>query len=195
MNTEQANIVQPIGKAIAAAFVKAQAEFGPALKTSTNPHFKSKYAGLEECVEAVSPALHKNGIAIIQRTQLCENGIIVETVLVHTSGETLSGGLLHVPASKNDPQGYGSALTYARRYSLMATCGIAAEDDDGNAASKPVSYTTQRKPTARTTDEIESIAADVIKLNRPDKPLPPGKAAAKTEAATSSKDDDDLPWN
>jgi hypothetical protein len=62
--------------------------------------------------------------------------VIVETVFIHESGETVSAGKLHVPASKLDAQGFGSALTYARRYSLMAACGIAPEDDDGNAASK-----------------------------------------------------------
>jgi len=61
---------------------------------------------------------------------------MVETVLIHESGEILECGTLHVPASKQDPQGYGSALTYARRYSLMAACGIAPEDDDGNSASR-----------------------------------------------------------
>jgi hypothetical protein len=59
---------------------------------------------------------------------------------MHESGETIRGGKLHVPASKQDPQGYGSALTYARRYSVMAACGIAAEDDDGNAATKKYKY-------------------------------------------------------
>jgi hypothetical protein len=195
MNTEQAsNEVRGVGKSIAAAFVKAQADFGPALKSNTNPHFKSRYAGLDACIEAVIDALHKHGIALVQRTLPCESGVTVETVLIHSSGETLSGGPLHVPASKNDPQGYGSALTYARRYSLMATCGIAAEDDDGNAASKPVTYAAPRRSTARTADEIESMAADVIKLNRPDKPLPPKAAKAKPEVQPSPEDDDDLPF-
>lgn len=124
-------------KNIAAALVKAQKKFSPALKTSTNPHFKSKYADLSACVEAVIDALNENGIALIQKTHECDSGVMVETVFVHESGETFEAGKLHVPAAKNDPQGYGSALTYARRYSLMASCGIAPEDDDGNAASKP----------------------------------------------------------
>jgi len=137
MNTEQAsNSVQPVGKAIAGAMVKAQMAFGPALKTSQNPHFKSRYADLSACVEAVIEALNANGIALIQRTLPCESGVTVETVFLHTSGETLSSGPLHVPAQKQDAQGYGSALTYARRYSLMAACGIAPEDDDGNQASR-----------------------------------------------------------
>lgn len=121
---------------IAAALVKAQKEFGPALKSNTNPHFKSRYADLAACVEAVIDALNNNGIALIQPPHECENGVMVETIFVHESGETFSAGKLHVPASKHDAQGYGSALTYARRYGLMAACGIAPEDDDGNAASK-----------------------------------------------------------
>jgi hypothetical protein len=121
-------------KNIAAALVKAQKAFGPALKGSTNPHFKSRYADLAACVEAVIDSLNANGIALVQQTHECDNGVVVETVFVHESGEIYSAGKLHVPAAKHDPQGYGSALTYARRYSLMAACGIAPEDDDGNAA-------------------------------------------------------------
>ena len=123
-------------KNIATALVKAQKAFGPALKTSTNPHFRSRYADLSACVEAVITGLNDNGIALIQKCYDCENGVMVETVFVHESGETLECGILHVPAAKQDPQGYGSALTYARRYSLMAAAGIAPEDDDGNSASR-----------------------------------------------------------
>jgi hypothetical protein len=143
METQQ---TQPQTEAIAAhepqntlaitAFIKAQKSFGAALKTSTNPHFRSKYADLSACVEAVIDGLHANNLALIQCTQPSESGVSVETILLHESGGRISGGVFHVPASKQDPQGYGSALTYARRYSLMATCGIAPEDDDGNAASK-----------------------------------------------------------
>lgn len=121
---------------IAKAFVAAKREFAPALKTSTNPHFKSKYADLAGCLEAVNEALLNQGIALYQETSEDDRGVTVETVFLHESGETLRGGKLHVPASKQDPQGYGSALTYARRYSVMAACGISGEDDDGNAASR-----------------------------------------------------------
>jgi len=123
-------------KNIATALVKAQKAFGPALKSSTNPHFRSRYADLSACVEAVITGLNDNGIALIQKCYDCANGVMVETVFVHESGEMLECGILHVPASKQDPQGYGSALTYARRYSLMAAAGIAPEDDDGNSASR-----------------------------------------------------------
>lgn len=124
-------------KEIASALVKAQREFGPALKSSTNPHFRSRYADLSACVEAVIEGLNNNGIALIQETHDAEGGVAVETIFLHESGERLSAGRFSVPATKQDAQGYGSALTYARRYSLMAACGIAPEDDDGNAASRP----------------------------------------------------------
>jgi hypothetical protein len=120
------------------AFIAAQRQFGPALKSSTNPHFRSRYADLSACVEAVIDALNTNGLGLVQVTHPCESGVSIETVLVHESGQTMTSGVLHVPASKQDAQGYGSALTYARRYSLMAICGIAPEDDDGNRASKPI---------------------------------------------------------
>ena len=122
---------------VSQAFVKAQKEFGSALKTATNPHFRSRYADLSACVEAVIDALNNNGLALMQECHEHDNGVMIETKFIHESGEVLSGGKLYVPATKNDAQGYGSALTYCRRYSLMAACGIAPEDDDGNAASKP----------------------------------------------------------
>ena len=123
-------------KEIASALVKAQKEFGPALKSSTNPAFRSRYADLSACVEAVIDALNNNDIFMMQPTHECDNGVIVETIFIHSSGEQISSGRLHVPATKHDAQGYGSALTYARRYSLMTACGIAPEDDDGNSAAK-----------------------------------------------------------
>jgi len=152
-----------VGKAIAAALVKAQAEYGPALKSSQNPHYKSKYADLASCVEAVVGALNKHGIAFMQRVLPCDNGVTVETVFIHTSGETLSSGALHVPVQKHDAQGYGSALTYARRYSLMSACGIAPEDDDGNAASAkqaPVAVAKHEKPSPAPKEAPQPISED-----------------------------------
>lgn len=124
-------------KQIAAALLIAKRAFGPALKTKFNPGFKSNYADLAACFEAVDQACLAAGIVLYQETFDVESGVTVETVFLHESGEFLRCGKLHVPAAKQDPQGYGSALSYVRRYSLMTACGIAAEDDDGNAASKP----------------------------------------------------------
>lgn len=143
-------------KNIAAALVKAQRAFGPALKDKNNPAFRSKYADLGACIDAVQDALNANGIALLQQTREDATGVTVETVLLHESGESWASGPLHVPAAKQDPQGYGSALTYARRYSLMAACGIAPEDDDGNAASKP--RPVANHPSAKTTP-VEEIRA------------------------------------
>jgi len=148
-------------KNIASALVRAQRGFAPALKTSTNPHFRSKYVDLAGCIEAVVDALNAAGIALIQRTSEDNTGVTVETVFVHESGEMMECGKLHVPASKQDAQGYGSALTYARRYSLMAAAGIAPEDDDGNAASR----TPTPKVSATKTDLVlptrMAVVADV----------------------------------
>lgn len=157
-------------KEIAAALVKAQKGFGPALKTSTNPHFRNKYAALDACVEAVLDALNENGIMLMQQTHLCEDGVIVETTFIHESGEVMSGGKLHVPAAKSDPQGYGSALTYARRYSLQAACGIAPEDDDGNQASASVQNRQPARPVAQPTKPQPKPAAAPAKMEGKDGP-------------------------
>jgi len=121
---------------IATALASAQAKMGKALKSANNPHFKSKYADLASVTEACMPALNEAGIAVIQPTGEDETGRYVETMLIHgPSGEVLK---CRVPliVQKNDMQGYGSAVTYARRYGLMSMSGIAPEDDDGNAAAK-----------------------------------------------------------
>ena len=116
------------------AMAKAFPEIENATKDKVNPAFKSKYADLGSVVEAVKPALAKNDLWFAQIMHEQSGGICVETIVCHSSGEQFSFGKLFLPAAKQDAQGYGSALTYARRYSLMSAFGIAAEDDDGNAA-------------------------------------------------------------
>lgn len=149
---------------IAAAIVKAQKAFGPALKDKTNPAFRSKYADLGACIDAVQDALNSNGIALLQQTREDASGVTVETVLLHESGESWASGPLHVPAAKQDPQGYGSALTYARRYSLMTACGIAPEDDDGNAAAANKKPTLQRGAVAEPAQGDMSAKARAARL-------------------------------
>ena len=106
---------------------------GKALKDSDNPHFKSKYADLAAVMDACLPALNRHGIAVVQPFVSSDFGNAVKTVLIHESGETLECAVPLI-VGKNDMQGLGSAITYARRYGLMAMAGIAPEDDDGNAA-------------------------------------------------------------
>lgn len=122
---------------IYAAFVKAQAGIDKAMKESTNPHFRSRYADLGNVVDAIKPHLEANGLAFLQKFHDCEKGIKIETIILHESGETLSNGILFIPTGKPDAQGFGSACTYARRYSLQSAFGVAPDDDDGNAASQP----------------------------------------------------------
>ena len=121
---------------IYAALAAAQGEIGGAKKDAKNPHFKSQYATLESVVDAIKPVAAKHGLGYLQRFHDCENGVALETIIFHASGAELSTGTLRIPASKNDAQGYGSAITYARRYGLQTAFGIAPEDDDGNAAVK-----------------------------------------------------------
>lgn len=120
---------------IAAALAAAQAQMGAALKDSTNPHFKSRYADLASVVEATRPHLAAHGIAIVQMAEtLKETGeVVVTTALIHKSGQIIAGRL---SATCKDlaPQPVGSAITYLRRYGLMAIAGIAPDDDDGEAA-------------------------------------------------------------
>lgn len=127
---------QSVEKSLASAMAAAFAEIEAATKTANNPHFKSKYADLGAVIDAVKPPLIKHGLFFTQRCHPAEGGVCVETVLHHAGGEELSLGELFVPANKQDAQGFGSALTYARRYGLMTAFGVPAEDDDGNAASR-----------------------------------------------------------
>lgn len=121
-------------KNVCAAMVKAQAEMQGAKKGSSNPFFKSSYADLGAVQAATKPHLHANNLAIVQ-FPIAANGMCgVETVVVHNSGEWMSHECL-LACAKQDPQAYGSAITYARRYGWQSVCGIPSEDDDGNSAT------------------------------------------------------------
>jgi hypothetical protein len=142
-------------KSIATALAAAQINMGKALKQASNPHFRSKYADLGSVMDACLPALNAHGIAVIQPTGEDEIGRFVETRLIHgESGEQLSCWVPLI-VSKNDMQGYGSAVTYARRYGLMAMAGIAPEDDDGNAAAKAAPK--QELPQPITADQFQEM--------------------------------------
>lgn len=148
-------------KSVAAALAMAQAQMGKALKSANNPHFRSKYADLASVMDACLPALNANGIAVVQPTVDDESGRYVETILLH--GETDTELKCRVPliVQKNDMQGYGSAVTYARRYGLMSMAGIAPEDDDGNAAAKAAPKGEDRKP-AGPPQEAQDAAKDSL---------------------------------
>lgn len=121
---------------LAKAFVAAQKATESIKKAATNPAFKSRYADLAHVIEGVIPALNNAGVAVLQSPAFDGDMVGVTTTLLHESGSSVSSTLLLRP-SKSDPQGVGSAITYARRYSLLGMTGAAPDDDDGNAASGP----------------------------------------------------------
>ncbi len=134
---------------LAAALCKAQSQIKPAIKDSVNPFFKSKYADFGAVLDACEDALADNGLSIIQAPISDEHGAGVETMLLHSSGEFLSERLI-LPAVKDDPQGLGSCITYARRYALEGFMRIKREDDDGNAAVQSLS---QKREAAKGNEE------------------------------------------
>lgn len=153
-------------KNICSAFVKAQAEIEAAVKDKKNPAFRSTYADLLSVVEAIKPALAKHALGFIQEvTDRESGGVYVETVIIHESGEQLRTGKVPVPAVKADPHGYGSAITYGKRYSLMAAFGVPQEDDDGNAAV--ASHKAAQQPAGASENEkrIRKVADDCIALH------------------------------
>jgi len=162
---------------LAAALAIAQGQIEGAKKDSNNPFFSSKYADLKSVWDAIRKPFADNGLSIIQRTYGLSG---VETLLFHSSGQWILGGKLEIaPAVKYkeikeggekvmiqlppDAHGIGSAITYARRYSLMAVAGVAPEDDDGNAAvgKSDVTKKVDVKPPAGTNDK------ELGKLKRP----------------------------
>jgi hypothetical protein len=130
-----ANVVPSGLNQLAAALAKAQGEMKAAVFNKVNPHFKNKYADLAAVLDAVRGPLSKNGLSVTQTMRMNGEGFFLTTMLCHASGQWLSSDY-PLPVNAK-PQELGSALTYARRYSLSAITGIAAdEDDDAEAAQK-----------------------------------------------------------
>lgn len=122
---------------LAKALAKAQGAMTSAKKSAVNPHFKSKYADLAEVIDSIRKPLSDNSIALTQLNTTDENGnVSVTTMLMHESGEFI-GSTFSAKPQQVTVQGYGSTITYLRRYSAMAIAGLASDDDDGQAASMP----------------------------------------------------------
>ena len=189
---------------LAKALCKAQGKMKHAIKDSNNPFFRSKYADLASVVDASRPALVENGLSIVQYTE----GNILHTMLLHTSGEWIRGHIELKPmrqvkdtgwVASEDPQSYGSCITYARRYAMAAITGVATEDDDGNAATgRTAGQAAEEKPapaldpaTTKTLDD----ATTVEELKAAWNAIPvgvrhgytPAKDMAKTRIANAGK--------
>ena len=143
---------------LAAALAKAQGQMKFAAKDANNPFFKSKYADLASVIEAIKVPLSANGIAFVQATDFEDSAVIVETILLHESGEWISGKLRMQP-TKNDPQGVGSAVTYAKRYGLQAIAGVPSDDDDGNAATHPTAPAPKPAPSKPMPAKVKEAAS------------------------------------
>lgn len=206
MMTEPATILAPMTVTwtwegerapFAKAFIAAQMATDAVKKAASNPHFKSKYADLSEVVEATVPALNKSGIGVIQVPGFDGHKVSITTIFLHEGGSSLTG-VLHLSPSKSDPQGVGSAITYGRRYALLAMTGAAPEDDDGNAASGPRQQArpqqqrqTQQAATPSLKERADALEAALLQASPDDLP----KAWAKGSellALLSTEDPDRL---
>lgn len=156
----------------------AQAEFKKALKDSENPFFKSNYADLESIIDAIRPAFAKYGLAFIQPTEIVDGKLYLKTVIVHKAGGRIES-IYPVVSSKPDPQSLGSAISYARRYSLSAMAGVVTSDDDDAEAAmgrpqqqqapppqKPVNHAPSSVPKSNLSEaQVKRFHAMAKKLN------------------------------
>lgn len=147
---------------LAPALASALADIHNATKDAKNPHFKSSYASLASVIDATKATLGQHGLVVVQAPGWNENRVTVTTRIVHASGEWIEA-VAEAPISKADPQGVGSAITYLRRYSLAAICGITQEDDDGETASRrPVQAKPKPEPVPTVTaEDWHQLAIDI----------------------------------
>ena len=143
---------------LAKALAMVQGKIGGAKKDATNPFFKMSYATLASVWDACRELLSSNGLSVVQ-TFTPDNGeIVIDTTLLHSSGEWITGSLSITP-TRNDPQGAGSAITYGRRYALAAIVGISPEDDDAEGATqREPAKTTKKAPPKKNPEEPEVFA-------------------------------------
>lgn len=132
---EQKMMSDEIGD-LAAALAEAQAELSPATKNAQNPHLKNRYADIAAVYEAIRETLPKHGLAVSQMVLPHESKARVRTLLMHKSGQWIASECLMPIDGRGGPQGMGSAITYARRYSLSAIVGVVSEDDDDAEAAQ-----------------------------------------------------------
>jgi hypothetical protein len=161
MNTQSENIGE-----LAAALAKAQAEVGTVTKDSANPYFKSNYASLAAVWEATRPILSKHQLSVVQMPSSDERGYYVETQLMHSSGQWIRSRTYMKPA-KDDPQGIGSLISYARRYALQAVTMICPDDDDGEAA---MGRTAPQKP-AEASKPAQKVETPKPQATKPAEPV------------------------
>lgn len=144
---------------LATALAKAQGEMENAIKAKINPHFKSKYSDLSSVWDVIREPLSKHGLSVVQLPSMDEQGRVnICTMLLHASGQYIEASYA-LPATKPDAQGFGSAITYMKRYALTGV-GVAPEDDDGNGASGKMPTTESLPPAGPIgTDQDKKVIA------------------------------------
>lgn len=140
-------------KTLAGAFVKVQSKIKEAKKSRLNPFYKSNYSDLSDIWEACRDALHENGFTILQPTNWHDGSMFVETMLLHTSGEWISGEYL-ITSDKPGPQAIGAAVSYSKRYALASMVGVTTEDDDAEGATD---HSGGQKSVAQPTHAAQSV--------------------------------------
>lgn len=186
--TAEALDESPTLGALAAALAKAQGAMANASKDKLNPHFRSRYADLASTWDACREALSSNGLAIIQAPGNVTGGVRLTTTLVHSSGEYVRARF-SAPVREQTAQGYGSALTYLRRYSLAAIVGVAPdEDDDGNHASgRPSPPTPQPQPAPQSQPTPQPAKSDQPKTQAREPAKTGGRGATNVKAVLSAR--------
>lgn len=145
---------------LAKAFSKTQQELKQPLKDAANPFFKSTYVPLENVTESITETATKNGLAFSQEPSFDDGMVTVTTLVMHSSGEWIEYAPLKMKPVKNDPQAFGSAITYAKRYALSAIFGITSDkDDDGNEATQPQKPQHQQRTTKQSKQYIPADKA------------------------------------
>ena len=177
---------------ISVALLKAQSEMGNAVKDSKNPFFKSTFATLNAVREATIPVLNKNGISVLQPTTNIDGKLYVETLLLHESGEFIAGLYEIIAGKQNDPQAFGAAVSYSRRYSLQSMLNIGAEDDDAESSMGRNVKAAQTPIKAETT-----LSTIVVQKQEAAEPAPAKKgfgvkqkAETKVEETTTTSTDE-----
>ena len=144
---------------IAKALSLAQSEMSGATKQSTNPFYKSNYSDLASVMQAISLPFSAHGLCFVQGAEANEQRVSVTTRIIHTSGQWLEA-TTELPPTKADAQGWGSAITYAKRYGLQALCGVPSVDDDGQEAVKRVAKPKATPINKKQAEEINLLIED-----------------------------------
>lgn len=178
-------------KNLSKALLAAQKNMGGAVKGAKNPYFKSNYSDYNSVLEVAKEPLNEAGVIVLQPTVVREGKTLVETTLLHAdSGEYMSGEMEVVCAKANDPQAYGSAITYARRYALQAMLSIPSVDDDSESAmqrpaqqqAKPAASAPVAKPAAQPAPQAQAAPAQAQATAAPAQAAPK-KSSFKSKPA------------